>query len=176
EDSCLSLHDLAQRPEGDPFAVWEAAPLAPVDDVGLVVEPLAELPQEARLADTGLPDQRDELHRLVAAHASVRLLARRDLGMTAARASRPSSLVASRTFRPTRTARSASSSWATGAPKTAMTASPTYFSTTPPSRSISSRTRAWYGLSVAWTSSGSAASDSAVNPTRSTKMTETTLR
>ncbi len=43
-----------------------------------------------------------------------------------------SSVSASTIRSPARTARSASSSWATGAPKTAMTASPMNFSTVPP--------------------------------------------
>ena len=42
-----------------------------------------------------------------------------------------------------RTARSGSSSCATGAPKTAITASPMNFSTVPPKRSSSPRTRSW---------------------------------
>jgi class 3 adenylate cyclase len=42
-----------------------------------------------------------------------------------------------------RTARSGSSSWAAGAPKTAITASPMDFSTVPPRRSSSSRRCAW---------------------------------
>ena len=42
------------------------------------------------------------------------------------------SSIASRILNPARTARSASSSCATGAPKTAITASPTNFSTVPP--------------------------------------------
>ena len=42
-----------------------------------------------------------------------------------------------------RTARSGSSSWAVGAPKSAITASPMNFSTVPPWRSSSARTRSW---------------------------------
>ena len=53
------------------------------------------------------------------------------------------SAIASRIASPARTARSASSSCATGAPRTAMTASPTDFSTGAPYRSISCRNRAW---------------------------------
>ena len=53
-----------------------------------------------------------------------------------------SSPIASRIRSPARTARSASSSCATGAPNTAITASPMNFSTVPPYRSISSRNRA----------------------------------
>jgi hypothetical protein len=75
-----------------------------------------------------------------------------------------------------RTARSASSSCATGAPNTAITASPMNFSTVPPYRSISLFAAAWNGRSAARTSSGSARSERAVKPTRSTKSTETTFR
>jgi hypothetical protein len=53
-----------------------------------------------------------------------------------------SSRIADRIANPARTARSASSSWATGAPKTAITASPTNFSTVPPKLSIRSRNSA----------------------------------
>ena len=48
---------------------------------------------------------------------------------------------ASTRSRPARTARSASSSWATGAPQTAMTASPMNFSTVPPYRPMTSLAR-----------------------------------
>ena len=50
------------------------------------------------------------------------------------------------------------------------------FSTVPPNPSISARRRLWYGRIVASTSSGSAASEREVNPTRSQKSTDTTLR
>ncbi len=53
------------------------------------------------------------------------------------------SAMASRMRKPARTARSASSSWAVGAPNTAITASPMNFSTVPPSRSISFFRRSW---------------------------------
>jgi len=53
-----------------------------------------------------------------------------------------SSRIASRIASAARTARSGSSSCATGAPKTAITASPMNFSTVPPCRSISPRSRA----------------------------------
>ena len=75
-----------------------------------------------------------------------------------------------------RTARSGSSPYAVGAPKTAMIASPMNFSTTPPNDSSSLRTRSWYGESTALTSSGSSFSARPVNPTRSTKTTETIRR
>jgi hypothetical protein len=95
---------------------------------------------------------------------------------TAARASSSSSATRSRITSPARTARSASSSRALGAPKTAITASPTNLSSVPPQRSISDFARAWYACSRSRTSSGSADSDAAVKPTRSTKSTDTTLR
>ena len=53
------------------------------------------------------------------------------------------SAIASKIRSPARTARSGSSSWATGAPKTAITASPMNFSTVPPNPSTSRRSRAW---------------------------------
>ena len=53
-----------------------------------------------------------------------------------------SSPSASRIAIAVRTARSASSSWAIGAPNTAITASPMNFSTVPPRFSICSRSRA----------------------------------
>jgi hypothetical protein len=52
------------------------------------------------------------------------------------------SLIASKIRKPALTARSASSSCATGAPNTAITASPTNFSTVPPCPSTTSRNRA----------------------------------
>ena len=55
------------------------------------------------------------------------------------------SAIPSRIASAARTARSGSSSCATGAPKSAMTASPMNFSTVPPKRSSSLRSRAWYG-------------------------------
>ena len=75
-----------------------------------------------------------------------------------------------------RTARSGSSSCAVGAPNSAITASPMNFSTVPPWRSSSARTRSWYGPRSASTSSGSSAPRAAVKPTRSQKTTVTTLR
>jgi hypothetical protein len=53
----------------------------------------------------------------------------------------PSVCTASTSSSPARTARSASSSWATGAPHSAITASPMNFSTIPPCRSTTSRAR-----------------------------------
>jgi hypothetical protein len=75
-----------------------------------------------------------------------------------------------------RTARSASSSWATGAPNTPTTASPMNFSTVPPWRSSSWRSLAWNVPRIARTSSGSSRSARPVEPTRSANTTVTTLR
>src|SRR5438876_10563407 len=49
------------------------------------------------------------------------------------------------------------------------------FSTVPPCRSSSERSRSWYGRRIASTSSGSRESDRAVNPTRSAKSTVMTF-
>ena len=87
-----------------------------------------------------------------------------------------SSRIQSRMASAARTARSGSSSCATGAPKTAITASPMNFSTVPPKRSSSSRRRAWYGRRSERTSSGSICSARDVKPTRSAKRTVTTFR
>ena len=38
EDARLGLDDLAERPEGDPFPVREAAPLAPGDEIAVLVD------------------------------------------------------------------------------------------------------------------------------------------
>ena len=86
------------------------------------------------------------------------------------------SAIASRILSAARTARSGSSSWATGAPKTAITASPMNFSTVPPRCSTFQRSRAWNGSSSRRTSSGSSRSASVVKPTRSAKSTVTVRR
>ena len=75
-----------------------------------------------------------------------------------------------------RTARSASSSWATGAPQTAMTASPMNFSTVPPYRSTISRATWKYPSRNSRTRSGSSPSLRAVKPTRSANRIETRRR
>ena len=84
-----------------------------------------------------------------------------------------SSATASRIRRAVRTPRSASSSCAAGAPKTATTASPMNFSIVPSKRSISRRRVAWYASSSSRTSSGSLRSARVVKPTRSQKRTVT---
>ena len=61
EDPGLRLHHLAQRPEGDPVAVREATPLAPGDDLGVVVDDAREFVDEPALAHSGDTDQRHEL-------------------------------------------------------------------------------------------------------------------
>jgi hypothetical protein len=75
-----------------------------------------------------------------------------------------------------RTARIASSSCSCGIPKTAMTASPTNFSTVPPWRSITSRKASKYRLIAKRIASGSSRSPSVVEPTTSEKTMVTVLR
>ena len=75
-----------------------------------------------------------------------------------------------------RTARSASSSRAIGAPQTAITASPMNFSTVPPYRPITSPARSKYRVRVSRTSSASRSAAYGVNPTRSANRTETSRR
>ena len=75
-----------------------------------------------------------------------------------------------------RTARSSSSSCATGTPNTAITASPMNFSTVPPNRSISSTIASKNGRSTPRRSSGSSRVASSVDPLMSAKITVTTLR
>src|ERR1700751_4509889 len=77
---------------------------------------------------------------------------------------------------PARTARSASSSRTRGAPRTAIAASPTNFSSWPPCRVTVSRTASKYASCMSVTSSASSSSERDVNPTRSAKSTETTRR
>ena len=69
-----------------------------------------------------------------------------------------------------------SPSAATGAPHTAITASPMNFSTTPPYRPITVRATSKYRDSSSRTASGSRDSDSGVNPTTSQNSTEQTRR
>jgi hypothetical protein len=63
EQPGVCLDDLAQRPEGDALAIWEAAALAPVHEVGKVVDEGEELRRQPALADAWLADDRDELDR-----------------------------------------------------------------------------------------------------------------
>ncbi len=86
------------------------------------------------------------------------------------------SAISSRIRKAARTARSGSSPWATGAPNTPCTASPMNFSIVPPYACRAAVSRSKYGSIRARTSSGSAFSDAAVNPTRSQNRTVTTLR
>ena len=75
-----------------------------------------------------------------------------------------------------RTARSASSSRTVGMPKTAITASPMYFSTVPPWRSITVRISLKYRWMTSRRDSGSSSSPSAVEPVTSQNRTVTVLR
>src|SRR3954470_24378576 len=78
--------------------------------------------------------------------------------------------------RPARTARSGSSSWATGAPKIARTPSPARSLTVPSKDSITPIIRATASATISLSSSGSSRSPSAVEPTRSAKSAVTTRR
>ena len=75
-----------------------------------------------------------------------------------------------------RTARSGSSSCASGTPKTPTTASPMNFSITPPWDSMRARQICWYSRSRREISSASKRSPSAVDPTRSQNRAVMTLR
>ena len=75
-----------------------------------------------------------------------------------------------------RTARSASSSWTCGTPKTAITASPMNFSTAPPWRSIAARIASKNRSMTRRTDSGSSSSPIAVEPATSQNTTVTVLR
>jgi hypothetical protein len=62
ENPRFSLHDLPECPEGDAFAVREAASVPPRDEIGTLVESCAELRGKTTLPDTGLPNDRHQLH------------------------------------------------------------------------------------------------------------------
>src|SRR5439155_4369101 len=74
EDPGVLLHDLAERPERDPLAVGEAAPLAPSHLLWPALDEAPELADEPRLADAGLADDRDELDRALPERAGKRAL------------------------------------------------------------------------------------------------------
>src|SRR5262249_21080020 len=57
----MRFHDRAQRPQRDSLAVREAASLPPVHELGLRVDVVAELGDEAGLADTRFAHERDEM-------------------------------------------------------------------------------------------------------------------
>jgi hypothetical protein len=75
-----------------------------------------------------------------------------------------------------RTALTASSSWATGIPNTAMTASPMNFCTVPPWASSTARMRPYQRAMSCDSDSGSSRSPSSVEPVTSPKTTVTSLR
>src|SRR2546421_11975138 len=92
------------------------------------------------------------------------------------RAWRSSCLTLSSVARPARTARSASSSWASGTPKAAMTASPANFSTVPPCVRMQCSTSSKNRLTRRRTISGSTPAISSVESTRSANITVASLR
>jgi len=75
-----------------------------------------------------------------------------------------------------RTARSASSSWATGAPNNATMPSPTILSTSPPKLTMSAASASKTSSTRFLSRSGSSVSDSVVKPTMSPNSTVTTRR
>ncbi len=92
------------------------------------------------------------------------------------RAARPSSLTRSSVASAARTARSASSSCASGTPKAAMTASPANFSTVPPCVTMQCETWSKNRDTRRRTISGSTSATSSVDETRSTNRTVASLR
>jgi hypothetical protein len=92
------------------------------------------------------------------------------------RASSPSSCTRSSVASPARTARSASSSCASGTPKAAMTASPANFSTVPPCVTMQCETWSKKRETRRRTISGSTSATSSVDETRSTNRTVASLR
>ena len=79
EDPGLGLHDLPERPEGDPLAVRQATSVPPGDQVGPFVERGSQLGDEAALADPRLADDGHELDRGLALGAEERLEQQRPL-------------------------------------------------------------------------------------------------
>ena len=83
EDSGFGLHDLAQCPERDALAVGEAAPVAPGDEIGTIVEHGTKLRGQATLPDPGLTDDGHQLHGRLALGAKERLEEKRPLVLAA---------------------------------------------------------------------------------------------
>ena len=90
--------------------------------------------------------------------------------------SRPNVAMSSTMRRPARTARSASSSCAVGAPKSARTPSPARSFTVPPNASTAMTMRATASPTTSLSSSGSSRSPRAVEPTRSANRAVTSRR
>ncbi len=82
EDPGLRLHDLAQGPEGDAVAVGQASTVAPEEDLGLVIGPGEELPDEPALPHAGLAGDGHELDRCLADHPPIGLLQQLQLGVS----------------------------------------------------------------------------------------------
>jgi len=113
----------------------------PVDEVGLRLDVLEKLGDQTALADARDTDERNELRRVLLPRP-LECVDELVESFTAIRTCTPAcSRVQSRIASAARTARSGSSSCATGAPNNAITASPMNFSTVPPNRSSSARSR-----------------------------------
>ena len=63
QDPRVRLHDLAERPEADPVSVGQTSALTPGDKLGELVNVAGKLADQARLAETWLRDDGDELRR-----------------------------------------------------------------------------------------------------------------
>src|SRR5437667_330956 len=148
ENRSLGFHHLGKGPIADALSVRQRSSLPPIRQLSAALDRLKQLADQPALADTRHAGDPDQLRR-----------------------SLPSSAIQSRIASAARTARSGSSSRVTGAPNSAITASPMNFSTVPPQRSSSYRSRSWYGASTACTSSGSSCSARDVKPTRSANRT-----
>ena len=61
EDPGVGLHDLAQGPERDPFAIGQAPALTPEHDLRTIIDEGMELPNQPALAHARLAGDRDQL-------------------------------------------------------------------------------------------------------------------
>ena len=83
QDPRLGLHDLAERPERDPVAVWQAAPLAPAHEIRPAVDLLAKLPRRDGSCRRRAPHHRHQLRRRLAQARANVSLQERELGFAA---------------------------------------------------------------------------------------------
>ena len=85
----LRLHDLAERPERDALAVRQPAPLAPHDELVVLVHGAAELVARAGSCRSRDADERHELRRALAAAARERVDEEVELASRPTRRARP---------------------------------------------------------------------------------------
>ena len=72
DSHCLRFDHLAERPVGDALPIGKRTALPPEDELGPVVDPTPKLSGEPRLADAGLPGDRQQLGRGIPQRARVR--------------------------------------------------------------------------------------------------------